>query len=109
MKRIQFDTTKVKDWMSFHQVFKTIMGFPTFYGANMDAWIDCMSYVDSPEAEMSQITIEKGDLLLLEISDTEDFKKRCPEQLSTLIECTAFVNRRHVEMDSSPVLSLTFL
>ena len=75
----------------------------------MDAWIDCMSYVDDPDAKMSGVTIEKGDVLVLEVLDTEDFEKRCPDQFHALIECSAFVNRRHIEIGGAPVLSLTFL
>ena len=66
MKRIQLDTAEIRDWDSFHQVFQEAMGFPEFYGRNLDAWIDCMSYLDDPAAGMSQVSVERGKALLLE-------------------------------------------
>jgi hypothetical protein len=50
---VRIDATSIRDWNSFHAVFKQAMGFPDFYGANMDAWIDCMSYLDDPAAGMT--------------------------------------------------------
>lgn len=38
---------EITDWDSFHDVFKRVFGFPDFYGRNMDAWIDCMTDLDS--------------------------------------------------------------
>ena len=40
---IPFD--RITDWESFHHVFKQTLGFPGFYGRNMDAWIDCMTCI----------------------------------------------------------------
>jgi hypothetical protein len=39
---------RITDWESFHSVFKQALGFPDFYGRNMDAWNDCMTYLDDP-------------------------------------------------------------
>ncbi len=50
------DTTEITDWQFFHQIFSQIFGFPTFYGNNMDAFIDCLSYFDEPQAEMTRRT-----------------------------------------------------
>lgn len=36
-------------WESFHDVFAETLGFPAFYGRNMDAWIDCMTSADEPQ------------------------------------------------------------
>jgi hypothetical protein len=84
---------------------KETLGFPEFYGANMDAWIDCMSSLRDPSSGMSRVTVEPDEMLSLELSATAEFKNRCPDQFSELIECTAIVNRRCAD----PVLSLVFL
>ncbi len=47
------DGRMLKDWDSFHQEFARVFGFPEFYGNNMDAWIDCMSWLSDPEDGMS--------------------------------------------------------
>jgi len=42
----RIETKKITDWDSFYSVFAEAMCFPNFYGRNMNAWIDCMTYFD---------------------------------------------------------------
>src|SRR4029453_14016667 len=86
----------IKDWESFHSVFQAALGFPDFYGRNMNAWIDCMTRIDDAASGMTSISVEAGDLVALRIDDAADFQRRCPEQFDALIECTAFVNYRRI-------------
>lgn len=96
----------ISDWESFHTVFEKVLGFPAYYGRNMDAWIDCMTYVDDPDAGMVGAPVERGELLTLRLDDAADFEVRCPEQYAALIECAAFVNYRRMETGGQPVLAL---
>jgi len=41
---ITIPADQIKDWDSFH--FQATVGFPDYYGRNMDAWIDCMTHID---------------------------------------------------------------
>ncbi len=86
------DGTKIVDWESFHDEFQRVMGFFEGYGRNMDAWIDCM-YDMFIDGGLTKFDLRKGDIFILKIRDTEDFQKRCPEIFSSLIACTAFVNK----------------
>jgi RNAse (barnase) inhibitor barstar len=104
---IAIPVEKIVDWASFHQVFKETLGFPDYYGRNMDAWIDCMTYVDEPDADMSAVT-NPGEILVLQIDNPFEFRKRCPEQYGALIECSAFVNFRRSKIGAAPVLALLF-
>jgi len=97
---------RITDWDSFHSICKEVLGFPNFYGRNMNAWIDCMTYLDDPPSGMTNVSVEKGDLLTLRIDDAAGFQKRCPEQYAALIECTAFVNYRRIEVGEAPILAL---
>jgi len=97
---------QIEDWASFHRVFREVLGFPDFYGCNMNAWIDCMTDVDDSESGMSSLCIAPGELLMLRIDDAPDFRRRCPEQYDALIACTAFVNHRRMDRDAPPVLAL---
>ena len=99
-------TRDIVDWNSFHDTFKTALGFPEFYGRNMNAWIDCLTCADDSESGMVSNPVAPGELLMLEISDAADFKECCPDQYQALIECTAFVNYRRMEAGNRPVLSL---
>jgi RNAse (barnase) inhibitor barstar len=97
---------RITDWHSFHDVFQEVLGFPEYYGRNMNAWIDCMTYVDDPPSGMTKITVPSGSHLTLLIDDASELKRRCPEQFRDLIECCAFVNFRRVETNQEPVIAL---
>ncbi len=84
------------------------MGFPDFYGMNMDAWIDCLTYLDEDDG-MSRFHLAQGEVLQIEVTDTETFKARVPDVFDALVECCAFVNRRYIESGKQPALSLVFL
>ena len=103
---VRVPADRIIDWGTFHDVFAEVLGFPDFYGRNLNAWIDCMTCVDDPGAGMTQVSVQPGDLMTLQIDDAADLASRCPEQFEALIECTAFVNYRRVEVGGTPVLSL---
>lgn len=111
MKILTIDTNQITDSNSFHSYFKEAMGFPDFYGGNMDAWIDCMTYVDEPTAGMTQITVVPGEMLVLQLTNARSFKSRCRDVYDELIECAAFVNYRRINNpyhQNDPVLVLSF-
>jgi RNAse (barnase) inhibitor barstar len=105
MKIVKIDCSLISDWRSFHLVFKNTFGFPEYYGENMDAWIDCMTYLDEnfPEAQ-----IEKGTTLTLQLNKIQSFRQRCPEIYEAIVECTAFVNYRRIEIGENPTLLLAY-
>ena len=103
---VSIPTERIHDWDSFHSVFQEVLGFPDFYGRNMDAWIDCMTYVDDPDAGMSSITVVKGDVLILRVDRADELQRRCPEQYRALVECSAVVNHRRNKPGESPALAL---
>lgn len=103
---VLISTNLIVDWETFHDVFAQALGFPSFYGRNMNAWIDCMTSADEPDAQMMTRAVQPGELLTLQIDDASDFADRCPEHFKALIECAAFVNYRRVAVGRTPVLSL---
>jgi RNAse (barnase) inhibitor barstar len=105
---IHIAASKISDWDSFHDVFSDTFGFPDFYGRNMDAWNDCMTYLDDPEAGMTSVHVAIGEVVVLCMSAIQDFKKRCPEIYDAIIECSSFVNYRRIERGESAVLALSF-
>ena len=108
MARVSLDTKQIKDWKSFHLLCKEKFGFPDFYGMNMNAWIDCLTYLDESDG-MSRFSLAEGEILYIEVSDSENFNSRLPEIFNTLVESSAFVNRRYADEGKSPVLALVFL
>jgi RNAse (barnase) inhibitor barstar len=109
---LRIDANPIVDWPSFHDVFAASFGFPDFYGRNMDAWIDCLSDLDKAGSGMTTVHVAPGQVLALVIDHAAEFKSRCPEQFSALVECSAFVNWRVMALDSTfpkaPLLALAF-
>jgi len=77
---------------------------------NMDAWIDCMSYLYD-DAGMVNFILKPGEKLFIELSDTEGFNTRLPDLFKDLVECTAFVNQRYLSFEDigEPAIALIFL
>jgi hypothetical protein len=107
MARARLNTSAIFDWQSFHEEARQTFGFPDFYGMNMNAWIDCLTYLDEGDG-MSRFHLAEGEGLDIEVSDSEAFKSRLPEIYEALVECSSFVNVRRVEAGKPPVLSLIF-
>lgn len=103
---IAVPTDRIVDWESFHSVFEESLGFPSYYGRNMDAWIDCLTYADDKDAGMISRPVAKGELLTLRLDDAASFERRCPEQYRALVECSAFVNYRRADAGEEPVVAL---
>lgn len=105
---VSLDTSRITDWDTLHTVFAETFGFPDFYGRNMDAWIDCMTYLDDPDAGMTRVHAPPGGVVVLQLEDVASFARRCPELYDAIIECAAFVNWRRIEIGQTPVLALSF-
>ncbi|HYV38020.1 MAG TPA: barstar family protein [Gemmataceae bacterium] len=108
MTVVKLDARCITDWDSFHQAFAEVFGFPGFYGYNMNAWIDCMTYLDAPDAGMTAVHPPPGGVLVLELEHVDDFAARCPELYAAIVECTAFVNWRRIKTGQTAVLALSF-
>ena len=108
MNVVKLDTRHITDWDSFHEVFAKELGFPNFYGRNRNAWIDCMTALDDPSVGMTSLHGSLESVLALQLEFVDDFTRRRPEQYAALVECTAFVNWRRMELGESPVLTLSF-
>lgn len=106
MTIIRIDSNLIVDEETFHRVFAEAFGFPSFYGSNMNAWVDCMGYLDNPAAEMSSVHVTPGKTLALVIDEALALKQRCPAIFESLVEGVAFVNWRCVEQNSAALLAL---
>ncbi len=105
--KIVLATDQILDWESFHYSCKEAFGFPDFYGKNMNAWIDCLSYVDEDDG-MSRLDLSRGDVLNIVVENSAAFKQRVPDVFDALVDCTEFVNQRYKDRDSTTQLALIF-
>jgi RNAse (barnase) inhibitor barstar len=108
MKTIRINTELIEDWDSFHVQFSRIFGFPEFYGKNMDAWIDCMSYLDDWSSGMTKVWINKGDTLIIQLNDYEVFKNRRQDIYLNLLQCVAIVNTRNIKANKKTTIALSY-
>ena len=108
MTIVRLDTRRITDWDTFHDLFQEAFGFPSFYGRNMDGWIDCMTSLDAPEDGMASIPARRGEVIVLQLEHVDDFCRRCPAQYAAIVECAAFVNWRRIEIGEPAVLALSF-
>jgi hypothetical protein len=108
MAIMHLPTEQITDFESFHHMCKDIFGFPTFYGMNMDAWIDCLTYLDEDDG-MSRFHLTPGESLCIKVTHTKQFRQRVPDVFTALIESSAVVNQRHIEDGKPPMLAFVFL
>ena len=101
LQTVQIDGAKIVDWDTLHDEFSSVFGFPEFYGRNGNAWIDCMSSLDT---DFSAVRVDPGELILLEIGGADQLAARAPEVLNFIYDAAAFVNGRRIEVGGSPIL-----
>ena len=105
MPLVRIDARLIHDQNSFHDVFAAALGFPDFYGRNMDAWIDCMTYLDEPQAGMTSLHGTASDPVVVHLDGINAVPK---EIYDDLVECAALVNWRLVAMGEPAILILAF-
>jgi len=105
---VRIDGAAITDIESFHSLFATTLGFPDFYGRNMDAWIDCLSYLDDPAAQMTSIHAPQGGVITILIENAEAMKGHCPDVFQAMNDCAAFVNYRRALKGNAPLLSMAY-
>ena len=105
---VRIDGAAITDNESFHSQFAHALGFPDFYGRNMDAWIDCLSYLDDPTARMTSVHVAPGAVVTILIENAEAMKRQCPNEFQAMNDCAAFVNYRRASKGKAPVLSMAY-
>lgn len=103
---VTIDLTDVRDWAGFHDAFRRALGFPDYYGRNMDAWIDCMTYIDDSDCGMTSIHVPPGGCLRIAIRGAKSFRERVPDISTHLISACAFVQERLAEDGAGTRLEL---
>lgn len=105
MPLVRIDGRQLRDWDSFHETFADTFGFPSYYGRNLDAWIDCMTYLEDPSAGMTKIHGTENDPVVLQIDQIDSV----PDEIyRPLVECAAFVNYRRIEQGQRAIIALSY-
>ncbi|HEY5799006.1 MAG TPA: barstar family protein [Burkholderiaceae bacterium] len=105
MARVQLDGSRIKDWASFHQQSRLAFGFPDTYGDNLNAWVDCLSYLRDEDG-MSKFRLGPDEMLHIELLHADDLRTRQPEIVEELAFCIAELNERYADYGEKPALEL---
>src|SRR5688500_6788414 len=105
MATVRIDGDRITDWASFHSTCKEAFGFPEFYGNNMNAFIDCLTYIDEGDG-MSNIVLGNGETLTIELQSGTALRDRVPDIYEGLDEAVAFVNDRFLEEGKSEKIKI---
>ncbi len=97
---------KISSWEDFHEASRTAFGFPSFYGGNNNAWIDCLSYLDQGDG-MSSFVLGKDEVLEVLLAGYGEFSIEQPEIALGIVRLLASVNARYSERGDFPRLRLT--
>ncbi len=89
-QQVEIDGRSLTDWVAFHSVFAEKLGFPSYYGRNMNAWYDCLSSLPD---ESTVLALSDGDSLRLDVSHFQDLRSRRPDLAKALVDGVATVNR----------------
>lgn len=102
---ITVPTGDIVDWASFHDVFQARFKFAAYYGRNLNAWIDLMTYLDEP-GQVDALSVDPGEIVGLRLDDAAEFAGRMPDLYRAIIESVALVNARRVEAGKTPLLEI---
>src|SRR5687767_5285771 len=98
-RRVEIQGSDLSSWEAFHSVFAREFRFFAEYGRNMGAWIDCMSSLHEV-AGITDFRLAENEGVCLEIRGFEHFAGAVGEIASSLLACTASVNRRYAEWNT---------
>lgn len=104
---VTIEADRIVDWDSFHEVMAEAFAFPDWYGRNMNAWIDLMTYLDEDQATTG-VFVAAGEIVTLDLRNGRRLHERCSEMYHALVECSAFVNWRRVQAGGTAYLCLSF-
>ena len=95
----------ITDWDSFHTECAAAFGFPEFYGRNMNAWVDCLSYLRDDDG-MSKFRLKDNEILHVEVQHSDKLRQHLPEILEELEFCIAAINERYEDYGEAAGLKL---
>jgi len=103
LRKLVLDLKNINDLSEFHEMMKKKFGFPDFYGANINALIDCLSLMRYPKAEMCKFILQPDEILLLETTGLYHTNDDILGLLIYTIEC---VNSREIERNEFKLPSI---
>jgi hypothetical protein len=108
MATVSLNGASIIDWDAFHAECQRQFGFPESYGRNMDAWVDCLSYLRDEDG-MSKFRLKPDEILEVQVKDAALLQEKMPEIMEELAFCIDAINDRYADYGEKPALKLTLL
>jgi RNAse (barnase) inhibitor barstar len=105
MPTAQLNGSAIGDWTSFHKQCQEALGFPEFYAATMDAWVDCLSYLRDADG-MTRFRLQPDEVLEIVVQDAEAMRAKVPDILEEVAFCIDGINERYEDYGEKPALRL---
>ncbi|MES2740745.1 MAG: barstar family protein [Pseudomonadota bacterium] len=105
MAKVILNGAEIVDWHSFHAHCQAAFGFPAFYGATMDAWVDCLSYLRD-EDNMTRFRLKPNEVLDIVLQDAAAMRAAVPDIVDEITFCIAGINERYADYGEQPALAL---
>lgn len=105
MASTQIDGAKICDWNSFHDECQQAFGFPEFYGRNLDAWVDCLSYLRDADG-MTRFQLGENEKLSIIILNAETMRSQAADIFDEVTYCIGGINERYEDYGEKPALEL---
>jgi len=105
---VRVDAAAMTDWQSLHRVFATAFGYPQSYAATKEAWVECMTHLDDPQAQTTAVHCEPGQVIVLVVENGRELRTRHSELAAGIVALVGEVNERRVQEGKLPVLVLAF-
>jgi RNAse (barnase) inhibitor barstar len=109
MTIIRIDARRLTDAAGLHATMAEAFGFTDTYGKNLDALVDCLTYLDNLKAGISRVQVLPGEVVVLILEHMTGLNKKAMEQVSALSDAVAFVNWRRLEKGQPAVLAMAYL
>jgi hypothetical protein len=102
-KKIVIDLSKITTIKELHVALKKKLEFPDFYGANINALIDCLFGLRFPESQLMGFSLKEGESLILEL-----LYPGVPssEIVFELLRAVESVNDRYLNIGKTPAIFL---
>jgi len=90
------DGATIRDWDSFHDECARVFGFPTFYGRNLNAFVDCLNYLEQ-DVGMTKFVLKPGETLEVRVNGSATLRNAAPDILQALRDSIGHINRDYEE------------
>jgi RNAse (barnase) inhibitor barstar len=106
MATAELNGAAITDFTTFHHECRAAFGFPESYGATMDAWVDCLSYLRDEDG-MTKFRLKPNEVLEIVIKDAAAMRAAAPDILEEVVYCIGGLNERYEDYGEKPALKLT--